>query len=58
MVLEALSAGRHVFWTYPLEEVIQIKSYDELKEELVKLKRLFSEEKLSFNSLGLSLIAE
>lgn len=58
MVLEVLSAGRYVFWTYPLEGVIQIRSYDELKEEVVRLKRLFLEGKLSLNSLGLSLIAE
>ncbi len=58
MVLEALSAGRYVFWTYPLEGVIQVKTYEELKYEIINLKRSFLEGKLALNSLGVYVVKE
>jgi glycosyltransferase involved in cell wall biosynthesis len=53
MVIEALSAGRYVFWTYPLEGVIQVKSYEQLKNEVIRLKKDFLDGDLGLNSEGL-----
>lgn len=40
MVLEALSYGRHVIWTQPFEFVRQVKDYEHLEQELLRLVEL------------------
>jgi hypothetical protein len=57
MVLEALSHGRHVLYTYPFPGGIQVKNAEEAKRHLEKLKALHDLDALPLNHAGMESVA-
>jgi len=58
MVLEALAQGRYVFWSYPLDGVVQIIDDEMLLINFNKLYQDFLEKKLTYNQIGYETVAE
>ncbi len=56
-VLEALSHGRHVVWTYPLPGCIHAPSTDEARNQLERLYEAHDSGTLGLNEIGRSYVA-
>jgi len=57
MVLEALSYGRHVLYTYPVPGGIQVQNADDAKAQLKNLRSLHESGSLGLNYAGMQAIA-
>lgn len=57
MVLEALSHGRHVLYTYPIAGAIQVNDGSDAKQHLQRLKVLHDSGALSLNRAGMDSVA-
>jgi hypothetical protein len=57
MVLEALSHGRHVLYTYPLSGCIQVSGVQDAIERITRFRDLHSSRALSLNQAGMEVIA-
>lgn len=57
MVLEALSHGRHVLYTYPIPGATQVKSSADAKEHLRRLQALHEAGTLPLNYAGMEAVA-
>ena len=58
MVLEALSEGRHVIYSYPFEGCVQAKTVAEAQHDLKRLASLHDSKTLGINSAGIQSITE
>jgi len=56
MVLEALSFGRHVLYSYPLAGAIEARETEKAKVELLRLKALHDSGDLSLNQVGMDTV--
>jgi hypothetical protein len=58
MVLEAMSRGRHVVWTYQIPGVRTVKTTEDALEALVHLQSLHRDGNLEFNTAGRDYVAQ
>jgi len=58
MVLEALSHGRHVLYTYPIPAAIQVRDADQARRQLQKLRALHERGALTLNYAGMQTVAQ
>lgn len=58
MVLEALSHGRHVLYTYPVSGAKQVQSAEQAKSELENLRALHESGSLRLNYAGMQSVAQ
>lgn len=57
MVLEALSYGRHVLYSYPLPGVAQVAGTEQAIAELLRLKALHDAGELPLNHAGIEAVS-
>jgi len=56
MVLEALSHGRHVLYTYPIAGAVQVENAGQAKQQLEHLRALYESGALSLNYAGMQAV--